>query len=179
LKKLIQLLAVSAGGGLLLGAGLKLGERRREGNGAVSADEADRIDLFLTRLEALERRIDGLQMQGGQAQAGAPVPQPASQAANGESSGHRNRESEIEAQFAAMEARLRRELGLRSEDGIGLVARGIERRIEERIGPLEAELASQRSSITELKEYSLRTERSVQKLLEGVDRLVAAQAPLG
>ena len=180
MKKLIQLLAVSAGGGLLLGAGLKLGERRREGNGAVSADEADRIDLFLTRLEALERRIDAFQSQDGQTQgaqshSGAPGPHPANSAVNG----HLSRESEIEEQFAAMEARLRRELGLRGKDGIGLVAEGIEKRIEERIGPLEAELASQRASVIELREYSLRTERSVQKLLEGVDRLVAAQAPLG
>jgi hypothetical protein len=166
-KKLIQLLAVSAGGGLLLGAGLKLGERRREGS-VVSSEEADRIDLFLTRLEALERRIDTLQ------------PDRAHHAANGEAAhGHLSQESEIEEQFAAMESRLRRELGLRSEDGIGLVARGIEKRLDERMGPLEAELASQRASVIELREYSLRTERSVQKLLDGVDRLVAAQAPLG
>lgn len=155
-----------------MGAGLRLGERRRNGNGHVGDGSADRIDLFLTRLEALERKVDSLPHA-------SEVPGPATEPPRNGSNGHGNLEAEIAAQIAAMEQRLRRELSWCNEDGLGSVSKGLERRIEERMAPLEAEIATQHASVEELREYSLRTERSLQKLLEGVDRLVAAQGERG
>jgi uncharacterized coiled-coil protein SlyX len=45
-----------------------------------------------------------------------------------------------------------------------------------RISKLEEEVAGQSAAMADLRECSLSTERSMQKLLEGIDRLVAGQS---
>jgi hypothetical protein len=45
-----------------------------------------------------------------------------------------------------------------------------------RISKLEEEVAGQSAAMADLRECSLSTERSMQKLLEGIDRLVASQS---
>jgi hypothetical protein len=138
--------------------------RLAEGRGSNRSEESEnRIPEFLTRLESLEKRLD----ERGPA-SGAPVPpQP-------------NRQSEISLQIDAMEQRLRRELSRRQEERLSAFGNSLQQRMGERLTPIEAEMVSQRAAVSELRECSMRTEKSLQKLLEGIDRLVDAQTlPLG
>ena len=77
--------------------------------------------------------------------------------------------------LTAMEKRLKRDLEQRHEDRLGQMSDALERRMTERIAPIEAEIENQRAAVVELREFSLRTETSLQKLLEGIERLVASQ----
>ena len=173
LKKLIKILAVSAGGGLLFGAGMRLAEKRSDDEEIPELID-DRVSVFLDRLEALERRI--------QPEAAAPegIPEtPESVLSENklpENALQRDLQAEIAAQIAAMEARLRRDLGERSEERIRSLGDTLQTRIEHRLEPIEAEITAQRASVEELREYSLRTDRSRQTLLEGVDKLLSAQS---
>jgi uncharacterized coiled-coil protein SlyX len=47
----------------------------------------------------------------------------------------------------------------------------------QRISRLEDEVAGQSAAMSELRECSLRTEQSMQKLLGGIDRLIVKNAP--
>jgi hypothetical protein len=174
LKKLIQILAVSAGGGLLFGAGMRLAEKREGASGTDSEIVDERISLFLDRLEAVERRInfeisDAAEATGtaesGSSETGIP-----------EARLQKDIQAEITAQISAMEARLKRDLGERSEQRIKTLGDTLQARIEHRLEPIEAEISAQRSSVEELREYSVKTDRSLQKLLEGVDKLLSAQS---
>jgi uncharacterized coiled-coil protein SlyX len=166
LKKLIHLLAVSAGGGLLLGAGIKLAERRR-GQSAVAPDvpgpdSGSRLSLFLSRLEALEQALGQLERKL------------ASQ--NGDPHGGRE---EIARELDAMESRLRSELERIQERRIESLNGTLNRSGTTRLEAIESELAGQRGAVAELRECSIRTERSLQKLVQGIDRLVDSQTTNG
>jgi uncharacterized coiled-coil protein SlyX len=166
LKKLIQLLAVSAGSGLLLGAGMRLADNRstERSRGADGAGETDgRVSRFAARLEALEKKI----AQRAPGETAEAAPDLRSEIA-----------AQLEAQIEAMEARLRQDLGRRHDSRLGELSDALEKRVSARIAPIEAELAGQREAVGELREYSVRTEKSLQKLLEGIDRLVESQNAL-
>ncbi len=146
------MLAVSAGSGILVGAGIRLAEKQRKECGGTTAPVgADLFDALSERIEAIEQRLDGREATTTERHSAA----------------HQAPERSLEA----AEKRLMR----RTEEQIDALAKSIQERIESRLDPLEAELAVQRSSVAELREYSLRTERSLQKLLEGVDKLVSVQ----
>jgi hypothetical protein len=173
LKKLMHLLAVSAGGGLLLGVGIRLADGRRfesASDGSVSPrhrihdsdDSVDRISPFLARLEALEKRI-APQTPPPEAQAETPD-------VDRSSSIH-----ELTAQILAVERRLRHDLEQRHEQRLIQLTDALEKRLAQRIGPIEAEMENQRAAVGELRDFSLRTETSLQRLLEGIEKLVVAQ----
>ena len=159
MKKLIHLLAVSAGGGLLLGAGIRLAEARRGRaafpSEALAPDAGSRLSLFLSRLEALEQQL-------------------ASQ--NGDHPGGRQ---EIARELDAMESRLRSELERIQERRLESLNGTLSRSVTARLETIESELAAQRSTVSELRECSIRTERSLQKLVQGIDRLVDSQTTNG
>jgi hypothetical protein len=167
-KKILQLLAVSAGGGLIFSAGVRLAERRSREFESSNADDgagrmdSARIDEFLKRLESVESRLG----ERPAAPAGSP-PSPSSAELR----------REIAGSIEALESRLRRDLADRGDSRMRSLGDAIEAKLEKRLDPVEREIAAQRTSVEELREYSLRTERSLQRLLEGVDRLVAAQSP--
>lgn len=169
MKKLIQILAVSAGGGLLFGAGVRMAEKRQDSAGSppeLAADE--RMSLFLGRLESLEQRLQSL-----------PGREEEQVTATESQSAVRNTDTDFRAEIAAqmrqLEDRLRRDLSEKNDERVRSLGDTLQFRLEQRLTPLETEITAQRISIEELKEYSQRTDRSLQKLLEGVDKLVAAQ----
>jgi uncharacterized coiled-coil protein SlyX len=174
LKKFITVLAVSTGGGILLGAGLRLGEKRRSSGGAAAVDEnesstkvtEDRISVFLRRLEVLERRIEFQ----------AATRKEAAFSGSWQDNGHSGLQADISTRIESVEARLLRELERRNADSMDALRESMLQRINRRIEPLEAEIAMQRTSLSELGEYSIRTEKSMQRLMEGLERLVSAQA---
>ncbi len=156
MKKLLNILAVSVGSGVLLGAGL----RALEGQTALRArvepetdDTAAKSDYqrLAGRLNAMEqafsRRLDAQQTATEQL---------------------RLQQDEAETCVAGRIAEIRQE-------AIDTLLEGVQRKVVDRIARLEEEVAGQSAAMSELRECSLKTERSVQKLIEGIDRLVSAQ----
>jgi hypothetical protein len=172
LKKLVHLLAVSAGGGLLVGVGIRLANNRRPNvSRSHSWDEsADRIAPFLLRLESLEKKIASFG-----ASAAEVSPWNDGLVSNSPKTEIARQEIEIAAQVDAMEKRLRQDLDRRQDEGLHQVSVALEKRLAERIAPIEAQIENQRAAVGELRDFSLRTEKSLQKLLEGIEKLVASQ----
>jgi hypothetical protein len=164
----MHLLAASAGGGLLVGVGIRLAESRHSGASPArsnhthraSDDVGDRLSPFLARLESLEKRICSYT----QADGAEPV--------------EVDRTTSLDlvvAQMGEMEKRLRQDLEQRHGERLDQLTDALEKRLGHRIAPIEAEMENQRTAVGELREFSLRTETSLQKLLEGIEKLVTAQ----
>jgi uncharacterized coiled-coil protein SlyX len=167
LAKLIRILAASLGGGLVLGAGIKLGE-------AIAAqipvsDEPGRT--LAQRLGELENRLLSLEAESPAA-AGSPQ---TSLRLRGELRDWL--EDSVTVRMAEVEMRLRADSERGQKQMLDDFAENVQTRVMHRISRLEEEVAGQSAAMNELRECSLRTERSVHKLLGGLDRLIVKNAP--
>ncbi len=156
MKKLLNILAVSVGSGVLLGAGLRAlegqtGLRARVEPETDDTDAKSDYQRLAGRLNAMEqafsRRLDAQQTATERL---------------------RLQQDEAETLVAGRIAEIRQE-------AIDTLLEGVQRKVVDRIARLEEEVAGQSAAMSELRECSLKTERSVQKLIEGIDRLVSAQ----
>lgn len=160
MRKLLNIVAVSLGSGLILGAGLRAleGEAGLRPHGDPDADRAkdplrqkDSCRNLLGRVAAVEKalseRLDAQETAMEQL---------------------RSRQEEAET-------RLTGKMGEMRQEAIDALLEGVQRKVVDRIARLEEEVAGQSTAMFELRECSLKTERSVQKLMEGIDRLISAQ----
>ena len=83
--------------------------------------------------------------------------------------------STLNARLAEMEARLRDENEQKQQAVLDVFIESLQTRVVQRIAKLEADVTSQGIALTGLHDYSLQTERNMQKLLAGVERLIAGQ----
>jgi chromosome segregation ATPase len=227
MAKLINILAASIGGGVVLGAGIRMVERMA----------ADRAELpggageLVGRLDSLEQRlvrVEGRSPFGspsahGAGENGGENPAAVDSAAAAEVAAamdhafasvqnrfnaqqaeveamrtqlasanlgiaHLNRKDEqlreelrgwvdenVRERLAAAETKLQRSIESAQKSTLDALVEGVQTRVILRISKLEEEVAGQSAAMAELRECSLSTERSMQKLLEGIDRLVATQ----
>jgi chromosome segregation ATPase len=82
----------------------------------------------------------------------------------------------VRQQIAGAEATLQRSIERTQLHTLDALVEGVQTRVILRISKLEEEVAGQSAAMADLRECSLSTERSMRKLLEGIDRLVATQA---
>jgi hypothetical protein len=161
MARFLNVLAASIGGGLLLGAGLRAlehssAEATHGANGNGAAGQKDLLD----RLNAVERRIRDL---GSQNSAGS------------ERDVRQWTSTEISRQVADAAARLELSAEAARKEAFDHLTQRVEERLAGRITLLEQEVQQQSLSLGELRECSLRTEKSMQRLLEGIERLVSSQ----
>jgi uncharacterized coiled-coil protein SlyX len=186
LAKLIKILAASVGGGLVLGAGIRLGEAIAAQNPGHSTAPGDKL---AERLGALENRL--LNLETGDPQAGESL------AGDSSAAGHALSDSEtgdapalnemsvrlrgelrgwleesVAARMAEVEVRLKAESERSQKHLLDAFAESVQTRVIQRISSLEEEVAGQSAAMSELRACSLRTEASMQKLLGGLDRLI-------
>lgn len=220
MAKLINILAASIGGGVVLGAGIRMVERM-----TVERMAADRADLpggpgeLLGRLDSLEQRLARVENAASAVTACPPESAPAVEVAaamdhafssvhsrlhaqQAEVDGmrtqlasanlgiaHLQRKDEllreelrgwvdenVRERLAAAEVKLQRSIESTQKSTLDALVEGVQTRVIARISKLEEEVAGQSAAMADLRECSLSTERSMQKLLEGIDRLVATQA---
>jgi uncharacterized coiled-coil protein SlyX len=162
LAKLIKILAASVGGGLVLGAGIRLGEAIAA-QIPVSGEPAQKL---ADRLGALENRLLSLEAE---AEGPAAVER-------GELRGWL--EESVSARMAEVETRLRTESERSQKQMLDAFAESVQTRVMHRISRLEEEVAGQSAAMNELRECSLRTEQSVHKLLGGLDKLIVRNPPV-
>ena len=181
MAKLIKILAASVGGGIVLGAGIRLGE-------AIATWEpgAQPGQKFSERLGELEHRLQDLEAEISPADAipldfdaGTILSRPAT---SFETAPGLRRELEewlaesVATRMADVEARLKAEAERGQKQMLDAFVESVQTRVIHRISQLEDEVAGQSASMNELRECSLRTERSIQKLLGGLDKLIPKPA---
>jgi hypothetical protein len=198
--KFINILAASVGGGILLGAGIRLGEAivGRDPEATRDSENGGRLEARLgSRLAALEDRLVNLEaMTPGTTVDARGERQTVTVAAIRSELG---REDERVAALSQMGAQLRVELKGWLEQSVGsrmadveaklrvesddarrqmldAFAESVQTRVTHRISRLEEEVAGQSAAMAELRDCSLRTEQSLQKLLGGLDRLLVPRS---
>ncbi len=197
MARLIQILAASVGGGLVLGAGIRLGEAFIAG-GAASARETEPDSMMAARLRVVERRLMDLEtgipkaptenqavrVEAASAVASQPgareeirVDAPGDIVARLRGELLEWLDENVAVRMAEVETKLRTESENSREQMLDAILESVQTRVMHRIAKLESEVAGQSAAMTELRECSLRTEQSMQKLLGGLDRLILAQQP--
>jgi hypothetical protein len=178
LAKLIKILAASVGGGIVLGAGIRIGEaiaaQIRVPAGEVRDGLAERLDELEHRLLTIEVEYSPAVITRPESSADAS-PAETTLAVRDELG--RWLEANVSTRMAEVETRLRAESQRSQKQLFEAFAESVQARVIQRISRLEEEVAGQSAAMTELRECSLRTERSVHKLLGGLDRLIVKQAP--
>jgi hypothetical protein len=182
LGKLIKILAASVGGGLVLGAGIRLGEAIAAQIPVAGTESGHKL---AERLGELENRLLTLESESpaaaGEKQAaevssleidvlGQTTLDQTSLRLRGELRDWL--EESVTARMAEVETRLRTESERSQKQLLDAFAESVQTRVVQRISRLEAEVAGQSAAMSELRECSLRTEQSVHKLLGGLDRLI-------
>jgi uncharacterized coiled-coil protein SlyX len=179
LTKLIKILSASVGGGIVLGVGIRLG-------GAISGQNPDSGRKLSERLGELESRLMSLE---GESPPEVSVVQSRLNReslrteALGEMSLRLSGELRewVEESVTARMAEVELRLGAESERGrkqmLDAFAESVQTRVIQRISKLEEEVAAQSAAMSELRECSLRTEQSIQKLLGGLGRLIVKHPP--
>jgi hypothetical protein len=224
MAKLINILAVSLGSGLVLGAGIRALENRPRGAELSPApssgtpEDATNARLqrqLLTRIDDLESRLARMEPSAPPAQSGSgrgtTQADPArvhlasicarldSHEAEADailsrltameknfSTASRDHETlglelrdwaaaDIRHQIMEVENRLARNLDKSRRETLETVVEGVQLRVSERITKLEEEVIGQAAAMAELRDCSVKTEQSIQKLLIGIDRLVTTQ----
>ncbi len=84
-------------------------------------------------------------------------------------------EESVGARMVEVESKLKAESERSQRQMLDAFVDGVQTRVMNRISRLEEEVSGQSAAMAELRECSLRTEQSMQKLLGGLDRLIIAQ----
>ena len=172
LAKLIKILAASMGGGLVLGVGIRLGEAIAARDRPAGMEPAPKL---AERLGELENRLLSLEAESPQAISHSEGD---SQEAGVAEAGLLGELRDwLEESVTSAWPRWKRGSG-RNPNGarrqmLDAFAESVQTRVIHRISRLEEEVAGQSAAMSELRECSLRTEQSIQKLLGGLDRLIA------
>ena len=174
MAKLIKILAASFGGGLALGAGIRLGE-------ALASRDADG-DAKQSRHPDLESRIES-RIDRHEAEVSAIRSQLAAESRQIEALGelgarlHKELPEWIEKSVARRieeaEADLRNESERSQKQALDTFIDGVQTRVAHRISRLEEEVSMHSAAMTELHACSLRTEASIEKLAVSVERLIS------
>ena len=198
MAKLINILAASVGGGLVLGAGIRLGEAIATWDSSGQSAAGGKLAERLGDLESRLHRLEGAPSDSGSLQAGYPpratdlwFPQTGSRAEINPGGHTVDRtdpsdrlraelqgwmEENVTTRMAEVEARLRMESERGRHEMLDAFVESVQTRVIGRITQLEEEVAGQSAAMTELRECSLRTERSIQQLLGGLDKLIVKRA---
>lgn len=86
-------------------------------------------------------------------------------------------EESVGARMADVESKLKAESERSQRQLLDAVVESVQTRVTHRISRLEEEVAGQSAAMAELRDCTMRTEQSMQKLLGGLDRLIVAQPP--
>ncbi len=188
MAKLINILAASLGGGVVLGVGIRLGEAIAAKIPVSGVEHGQRL---AARLGDLEDRLLNLETESPAA--GSPilhgresvVPQEGRQVDVSGQTTQQLRgelrdwlEESVTVRMAEVETRLRTDFERGQKQMLDAFAEGVQTRVIHRISRLEEEVAGQSAAMNELRACSLRTEQSVHKLLGGLDQLIVKNPPV-
>jgi len=203
MAKFLQILAASVGGGLVLGAGIRLGEAicaSGENKSRQARREIDDPGELTQRLDRVEREVRSERREAGVDGALAGVVErmdrqqremetmrrqisDATRALDSAGMGRRDlrgelrREltEELDRRLAAVEESLHRSLDTSNREAVESMVSTIENRLAPRIARLETELSGQSASVAELRECALQSERSILRLLTALEKTMGTK----
>jgi hypothetical protein len=161
----------------VLGAAIRLGEA------VAGRSPVDAGRKLSERLGELETRLLSLEGESGAANGSNLDVEERQQETSSNMSLQLRRElrewmeETVTARMADLELRLQAESEHGRKQMLDAFAESVQTRVIQRISRLEEEVAGQSAAMSELRECSLRTEQSVQKLLGGLDKLVVRRPP--
>jgi uncharacterized coiled-coil protein SlyX len=194
----IKILAASVGGGIMLGAGIRLGEAiaTRESGLPAGRKKSEGDRRLADRLGALENRLEDLEVGFDSTSAAviaarfdtqdselaavrAQLKKEQSQVEDLGKTATRLRgelqdwlETSVSTRITEVETRLKTEAERSQQQMLDAFVESVQTRVIRRISGLEEEVSSQSAAMSELRACSLRTEQSMQKLLAELDRVV-------
>lgn len=199
MKSVLKTLAISFGGGLALGAGMRLAQGPAKARSEPPVD----LDPLLARLQSVESRI--VEMESTERVAPmAPVPAPtafaektlaafesrlAAQLTDVEQLRVDIRQvderlgeldvqlpvliqSTVDVSFRQVEQKLQRDFEEAQSRSMAAFVETLQSKVVERISTLETNLAEQSQVIGKLRDASVRSDENLQKMLVGIERLV-------
>jgi hypothetical protein len=183
--KLIHLVAVSVGSGMVLGTGIRvLGERAAQRNRRTEPlvdPKTGGIATVLDRMAALEDRLGQLASVPCDKTADLLRARLEEQLAGAESLKAELRArlaDDVRERIAEVEDRIEQRLATSQQQTLDALMDGVQRRVLDRMARLEAEVAGQSTAMGQLRDCSVKTEQTVQRLIEGIDRLVTLQTEM-
>jgi hypothetical protein len=174
MAKLIRILAASLGGGLVLGAGIRMGEAIASRDAASGTGNAKELADRLSRLEGRLSKLSDRDLEGAE----SVNPELGAMTASLRGELREWLDESVGVRMAEVEKRLRAEAERSQKQILDAFIESVQTRVIHRISRLEEEFTNQSTAMTELRECSLRTEESMQKLLGGLDRLIVT-SPAG
>ena len=180
----------------MLGAGIRLGEAIATWEPGLEPQGGQKLS---DRLGALEDRLQSLETEGRSANASQLDAHAEAVAAVGSQIRAENQtiealsragalsetalrgelrdwlEESVATRMAEAESRLKAETERGQKQMLDAFVESVQTRVIHRISQLEEEVAGQSAAMNDLRECSLRTERSIQKLLGGLDKLIVKQ----
>jgi uncharacterized coiled-coil protein SlyX len=196
MKSVLKTLAISFGGGLALGAGMRLAQGPAKGRSEPPVN----LDPLLTRLQNVESRI--VEMEFTERVASVPAPavfaektlaafesRLAAQLTNAEQLRVEIRQvderlgdldvqlpvliqSTVDVRFREVEQKLQRDFEEAQSRSMAAFVETLQSKVVERISTLETNLAEQSQVIGKLRDASVRSDENLQKMLAGIERLV-------
>ncbi len=203
MAKFLHILAASVGGGLVLGAGIRLGEaicssgenkpgRRRRGveDGDELTERLDRVERevrgertgpgldsalagVVERMDRQQREMETMRRQISDATHALDSAGVGARDLRGEL--RRELTGELDRRLAAVEESLHRSLDTSNREAVESMVSTIEKRLAPRIARIETELSGQSASVAELRECALQSERSILRLLTALEKTMGAK----
>ena len=197
MAKLIHILAASVGGGLVLGASIRLGEaigvsaQKRERPEARKPDLTNRLEQkvqtqatrpsgwapkWQSAFASVTARVDRQQaeMQALRNQITIPA-QPRGTATEPALDLHRQISDELDRRLAGLEEKFHLTLEAANRETVEAMVSSIERKLASKIHQLEVEISDQSAAVAALRDCSLQSERSIQRLLTVMERTLSSK----
>ncbi len=183
MAKLIHLLAASVGGGLVLGASMRLGGalaspagKRRKAEGETSpeapewqsalADLAARVDRQQSEVETIRHQVS---------RAVDAIDSVSVSAEEVRNDLQRQLSEDLDRRLSAVEEKLQLNLKAANRETMNAMTASIESRVAPRISRLESDVTAQSAALAELHECAQQSERSMQRLVNVLERVVNAK----
>ena len=187
MKRLLKALAISFGGGLALGAGIKIGQASVNTRPRKQSD----LDPLLQRLDAVEGRIVRVESSSrhpspAASAPGVVAPNFSAEQLHGLSLDIRNVDHKLEELEARLPVlirggvtervdevyvTLRREIEEVHNRAIQALVDTLQNQVMQRMSVIESGLTDQSKAIGDLRQSSMRTDLSLQKMLAGIEQL--------
>jgi hypothetical protein len=192
MKRVLKALAISFGGGLALGAGIRIGQASVKTRPRPEAETDPLLHPLMQRLDAVEARIVRVESSArAHSSAGFVSPAPAAANFSGEdlqavSANLRNVDRKIEELESRLPGLIRGGVAERVDEVYVTLRREIEEvhnravqalvdtlqnQVMQRMSIIEGSLTEQSKAIGDLRQSSMRTDQSLQKMLAGIEQL--------
>lgn len=183
MAKLINILAASVGTGLVLGASIRLGEAIGSSAGKgkrqptarpkpVPQDSDTQAILtdVVTRMDRQQADVETIRHQV--ARATRALDAVSEVAGTLRDDLHRQLNEELDHRLASVEEKLHLDLKAANKESVAAMTASIETGVGARISRLERDITGQSAAMAELRDCSLQSERSIQRLVAVLDRVI-------